>query len=406
MITLCFVLIAGAFAYTIPFPGGFDEAAHVSYIIHLVKNHSIMPDFYNFPLYYGNVIHSNYLTHPPLYYVIMKPFVKLLQPLSSHDLISLRIINITFTYFAVLLTLLIGFKTNWNRLCFSVFAILVVTVPNLSPIAGSISNDNLAILGGCLSIFGIHKILTQEEVSKALFLALFGFFLASSAKFTALLLTGIFLLTAFVYLCLTKRYHVFAHKSFKVGLILCLLSLIPYCIFLLQFGSPVPSTPGNLECIARTASERGWDDIRLSFSQYAIYFVHMMAANWPAFGRPYHPIILPGICLFVLSFMGLVLSARRCVLGTQSAIDIIIICGGVSFVVTILVHFVWAYINHTNTGWLADMHPRYYFPLLPIMPAACANAINSIRSRTFFHFAVTSVIFLSFSPILLNLLIL
>jgi dolichyl-phosphate-mannose--protein O-mannosyl transferase len=405
-ISLCFVLIAEAFAFTIPFPNAFDEAAHISYSIHLIKNHSIMPNFNNFPLYYGETAYSNHLRHPPLYYAIMKPFIILFYPPSIYNVLTLRFVNILLTYCGVLLTLLIGLRTNWNRLSLNIFALLVVTIPNLPAIAATINNDNLAIFGGCLSIFAMHNILTQEKVSQNSFLVFFGLSLASSAKFTAFLLIASFLSTAFIYLLLTKKYHVFTHKNFKLGLCLFFLSLIPYCIFFLQFGSPVPGASRAFELGSLIGFDRGFTDIRLSLPQYAIHFVHMMAANWPVIGRPYHPILLPGICLFLLSGIGWVLSTRRFVLGSQTAIDAIIMCGGAAFLVTISIHFVHAYNVHTRTGALSGIHPRYYFPLLAVLPASCANVINSIKSKTLLYFAVTFLIFLSFSPIVLGLLIL
>jgi len=40
------------------------------------------------------------------------------------------------------------------------------------------------------------------------------------------------------------------------------------------------------------------------------------------------------------------------------------------------VHLEFTFARHQETGWLRGVYPRYYFPLLAVLPAACAWLIE------------------------------
>ena len=58
------------------------------------------------------------------------------------------------------------------------------------------------------------------------------------------------------------------------------------------------------------------------------------------------------------------------------------ICGVIAMTAMLAVHLEFTFARHQETGWLRGVYPRYYFPLLPILPAACAWLIDRWASRT------------------------
>ena len=70
--------------YYAVYVGGFpDQQVHLSYIVEMCRNPSLLPDFANLPVWYGTSWDGltlylykldeavNYLGHPPLYYLIV-----------------------------------------------------------------------------------------------------------------------------------------------------------------------------------------------------------------------------------------------------------------------------------------------------------------------------------------------
>lgn len=71
--------------------------------------------------------------------------------------------------------------------------------------------------------------------------------------------------------------------------------------------------------------------------------------------------------------------------GEAATLDIIIVCGMLAIVATMLIHAGFSYRRHLDTGWMMDAYPRYYLPLIAIVPVAgfsFANAIARDRLRT------------------------
>ena len=55
-----------------------------------------------------------------------------------------------------------------------------------------------------------------------------------------------------------------------------------------------------------------------------------------------------------------------------------------AFASTLAVHIAFSYQRHLQTGWMMDAYPRYYLPLIAIVPMAAlagSSAIPSIRLR-------------------------
>lgn len=375
-ILLFFLLLTILLIIRIPFPNNFDEAAHLSYIIDLADKNLFFPDFHDFPMRYGDA-QTIYLNHPPFYYLTMGIFERWLSPLSSIDILILRSINLLLVYTAVLLSLLVCLTTHWNKRSRVAFIFLIVMIPNLSVIAITINNDNMAILGGSMVILGAMKIMSRNP--NGYLVGSIGFMLAAVSKFTAFLLMTLFTFPLLIVLWLLK-YSPPKKPAWHWIALFFFLAATPYFYFWFLYGSPVPTTPGHLEIIESLAASRGWSDIRYSFSEYFFHFFKMLALNWPIVPLTGDIGVYTTGLYGLIFVLGIVLSTVKCLNRSHKPIDVIIVCGAISILATLAIHFVFNYIRHSQTGWMSGIHPRYYFPLFPLLPAACANLINEIKS--------------------------
>ena len=70
-------------------------------------------------------------------------------------------------------------------------------------------------------------------------------------------------------------------------------------------------------------------------------------------------------------------SVRR---GSREPAAMLVLCGASATLVVLAIHLDFTFARHLETGWLKGIYPRYYFPLLVIIPAACAIAVARLRS--------------------------
>jgi hypothetical protein len=88
-----------------------------------------------------------------------------------------------------------------------------------------------------------------------------------------------------------------------------------------------------------------------------------------------------------IAVAGFILSLRRIVQRKDQAIDIVIVAGVLVIVATLAIHIGFAYQRHLATGWRLEAYPRYYLPLIAIVPIAGASvaiAIEDNRMRSAF----------------------
>jgi hypothetical protein len=81
---------------------------------------------------------------------------------------------------------------------------------------------------------------------------------------------------------------------------------------------------------------------------------------------------------------GLVLAVRRVVSAKAEPLDIIVVAGCLAFAATFMIHGIFAYLLQVEFGWMTSAYPRYYLPLLAIIPLAnlvLLDAIDSPRAR-------------------------
>ena len=395
VILVLFVLSAAVSAERKDITQGFDEVAHASYVAHIQASGDAWPELNEMrmldPRSFRFTATANYLNHPPLYYALLAAIGPKLegrpQALVAHRLLDVVIAALGF---AALLGL--GLAARLPRYEFYAFAVPLACIPVLVPIAGAINNDNLAFLGGAVSMLGAWQLVASPlpflpsmpgRMGRFwLAVALAGMIVASFAKLTGLLLTGAMVGAVITYLIWRRR---IAWPLLIAAAFAFVVAAAPYIIFYAQYGSPTPQTPAQVALLADGARAAGWVDLpRKSFAGYLGYFVTAFVADWmPALDdRSVFQYAMLAIPLSALAcvFAGVALSLRRLWRRQESTLDVVVIAGTIALAATFAVHVIYSYGRHLSTGWLMDAYPRYYLPLAAIVPLAGLSLLAAVEA--------------------------
>lgn len=78
--------------------------------------------------------------------------------------------------------------------------------------------------------------------------------------------------------------------------------------------------------------------------------------------------------------VGLTLSLRRLWRRQETALDVIVGAGALAIGATFAIHVTYSYGRYAATGWLMDAYPRYYLPLIAIVPLAGLSLVAAIET--------------------------
>jgi hypothetical protein len=85
------------------------------------------------------------------------------------------------------------------------------------------------------------------------------------------------------------------------------------------------------------------------------------------------------VAALICAGAGLVLSSRRLLSRNEMPLDVVVVCGGAAIAATFAIHVVYSYGRYVATGWLMDAYPRYYLPLIAIVPLAALSLLTAIK---------------------------
>jgi hypothetical protein len=389
-----FVLAAIVSAARKDITQGFDEVAHTSYVAQIQHSGDPWPALETMrlidPQSFQFTGQANYLNHPPLFYALLAALGPKLEG-RPQALFALRLVDTAIAAIGFASLLWLGIAARFSRPEFYAYAIPLACVPVLVPIAGAVNNDNLAFLGGALAMLGAWQLAADLVPAHArapgraataiwLTVALSGVVAAGWAKLTGLLLTATLVSAVLAYLfwrrALPWTWAIAA--AFAVAL-----AAAPYAIYILHYGSPTPQTPAQIALIADGASAAGWTGLpRRSFPGYLIYFIGAFVADWmPALGARstlnYAMLIVP-VAALGCGFAGLALSLLRLWGRRETALDVVVAAGALAIAATFAIHVTYSYGRYAATGWLMDAYPRYYLPLIAIVPLAGLSLLAAI----------------------------
>jgi len=143
---------------------GFDELAHISYIAHIQSTGNLWPALESMRLLDPHTFQftdqANYLNHPPVFYALL---AALGPELEGHPqaILAYRLFDVWLTTAGLAALLGLGLVARLARREFYAFAIPLVCIPILAPLAGTVSNDSLAFLGGAVATLGAWQLLLR-----------------------------------------------------------------------------------------------------------------------------------------------------------------------------------------------------------------------------------------------------
>ncbi|HXY57644.1 MAG TPA: hypothetical protein VEH76_03600 [Methylocystis sp.] len=408
-----FIVVLGIFALSAAMNAlrkdvrvGFDELAHISYVAELQRNEQFWPRIDGFrllePSQFRFTDRPNYLNHPGIYYWIL---ARLCSPIEGHpeSALMLRACNVLLASIGFAALMALGLALKLGRFEAYAYCLPIFGIPVLAPIAGSMSNDNLAFAGGCVALLAAQRVVATARSSW--FLALLaGMALAGLAKFTALILVGAMTAGVAGLLMLRGRFRPW---WILLALAAGFLVAAPYLVFLAQYGQPAPDIPGaaaffkcpacmfedvpsafagfnRIAAVKRADPDNGWRYApRLSFPAFAGAFVAKFFLEWAptdlnGSSLQFALLALP-IAAALCGLAGLWVSARRLLRGEDDATDGTIVAGWLAIMLTFACHLIFSYKHHLDFAYVADAWPRLYLPLLAVVALAGASLLSAAR---------------------------
>ena len=334
-----------------------DEQGHISYALHLTQFRSFFPALSDMRLYdfAANVWsrEPNFINHPPLSHHLLNLF-------SDFDPFGHGARMASISFFALGFATIIyalhrtGMFSNLGLAAVTMFCVLL----KVQRFGETFSNDSVAFLGGGLAFLSAvllwKKDLSNRALHAALALGALGTALCIAAKLNAAILTGVFILVILASFALHERAS-FVRISKPLLLLsaaLCLAAALPYLVFVQEFGTPAPDTPGQIKMLSDNL-----DGQRLGFAAYLFQslIVALQNAGKDAF-------ITYAIFAAVAAGAAQLISFRRQAGAfplqpfAQAALA--------ATALTLALHLGFSFQRHLQYGWQPELFPRYYFPLL------------------------------------------
>jgi hypothetical protein len=324
----------------------------------------------------------NHLNHPPGYYWLMAMLAQ--APLPDAGLVlGLRLANVALSTGAIAAALWMAARSGWSPAAQLSFIALVVFVPTLPVLGGIVSNDNLALLGGVIGCAGAFVLLQGERGRRPWALMAVGLLLAGLAKLTAGLLCALLLAIVLAARLRQRGLGALSVPGLCALALAAGLASAPYLALWLSHGSPAPMTEGLQALLDARLADAGPLPEHLSPGAYVLHFLTSLLVYWPPStpaSRLELGLLAAPLVTLLLCLAGVVLAFRAPAGLPSDPTRALVACGAIALIVLMLVHFAFAYGLHLETGWHRAVHPRYYFPALPILPAAFALLLMQVRS--------------------------
>jgi hypothetical protein len=353
---------------------GFDEVAQVSYIAAVQRDgpepltalRLLDPASFRF------TAAPNYLNHPPLYYWALAAAGPHLEG-QPRALLWYRIVNTLLAVLGLIACLRLG--AGLGRMEFYAYAVPLVAMPVLVPLAGAINNDNAAFCGGAIAILALSR-LVQTGGRRFLFMAAAGLIMAGWAKLTGLLLVGGVTTAVICYLAWRRRLPKSQFWTLAAALAV---AAVPYLVLIAHYGSPAPDTAAQHAMLVSESRQYGWAAMpRLPFPAYAAEFVTDYFRRWLPGFVPQSPaawtILFIPVLAVLIAALGIAAAVRRVAQRCECPADVLVVACALATAATFVVHIVFSYQRHLATGWMLDAYPRYYLPVALMVPLAGLSA--------------------------------
>lgn len=413
---LCFVFasIIGALGKDVT--TGFDEIAHISYIAHIQSTGDAWPRLESLRLLDSRTFRftdsASYLGHPPTYYFFLAQLGPTIEG-NPGAVLGLRLLNVLIATIGVSALVRLGASLELSRIEEYAWIVPLLLAPVFLPLAGSVNADNLAIASGSVAALALHR-LTATRQSYWLLIATAAMICAGFAKLTGFIMVGG--LVAGVLAVMLWRQSC-QRWWLPVAAAAALVGGAPYLVFFAQYGSPAPTSPGQIGLLTNPLP---FDELTkgatatLSFPAYALAFVKAFIREWEPVATERTPLQLATLAAPVFALICALAGARsaaaRLWRKAPSPTDILVVVGLAVAFSTATIHMVFSYRHHVEYAFVngvptysysPDAYPRYYLPLGAIVPLACLSVLASLR-KSWLHTAFASALIAA--PIALILL--
>lgn len=406
ILVLCFAFasIIGALQRDVML--GFDEITHISYIAHIQSTGVAWPRLESLRILEPFTFHftdsASYLNHPPTYYFALAQLGPTIEG-NPGAALGLRLLNVAIATVGFSALLALGASLGLSRIEEYAWVIPLLLAPVLTPLAGSVNNDNLAIASGSVALLALHRLVATNK-SRWLLIAAAAMICAGFAKLTGFILIGGLVAGVLAIMVWRQSYR---RWWLPVAAAAALVGAAPYLAFFMQYGSPAPETPGQIGLLTNPLP---FDELTkdatgtLSFPAYILAFAKTFIREWEPVVIERTPLQLamlstPVVAL-ICALAGAKGAATRLWRKEGSPTDTVVVAGLAVVLVTAAIHMVFSYRHHVHYGFVEgaptysyspDAYPRYYMPLGAVVPLACLLFLASLR-KTRVHAALTSAL--------------
>ena len=373
--------------YFAVFVGGTpDQRAHSAYIVEMVKNPSLLPDFAHMPMYYidfrglkqylwitpGDI---NYLGHPPLYYLLAAatgPVEFLPDGMIVIDYMRV----IFFSIFLTSLGLVISFRLGYRHLktgspwVHALYACAIAALPEIAYVGGSANNDNLAFLGFAVFFTGVVRYHEDRLDLKTYLLIGIGFLLGSFSKLTTALIMLIMLVVILVMSIIrTRSLKLITNRYFLITLPCYLLFLVYEILIYRKYGGWQPGlaliAPEYYKTTVFYVNPE--DRVPMTLFEYFRRFASGIGHSWSSlYGHNAYVNSLmnngaAGVVYWIPAGVSAVTAAVQAV---RRKADRYTIPAVLAFLGTLTYHFYTGWTGFLKNGYSGGIQARYYLPLI------------------------------------------
>jgi hypothetical protein len=363
LVTLALFVSAGwLVAQLVTFPSQVDELQHLSFIRWMASAPTLFPHYGSMPTLAPDLSHwtqtTNYLAHPPLFYLLLSLF-----PLGFK---GLRIVDLTFATLGIALALAGGLRMCSTRLQGLLFVPLAAVFPRSVVTAGMINNDNLVLLEAGALIF-LLSASEPNAVLVAIVLAATGW-----TKLNAFV--GLATIAAIFGILKIRERRPDAVRSVLINLIGVAVGSIPSLANLVNLHRIAYLAIDFLEVPVAKRQH-------FTFIEFAAAFIHRLGEKFPFVEGSFDATWILAGCI-VLACIGTV-SDRTTHVGRRFAIA----STGAIFVFFSL-HITYAWRSFQALGTVSDAQMRYYNMLWPGLAFSMALGLE-IAIGWFLHFVAS-----------------
>ena len=368
-----------------------DELAHLSYIQYVHTHPSEFIPHFKEMVMINNQKAGNYLSHPSMYYELMDVVYDETKSI-IHNVQNFRDLNMLLFMASFLLLLYLGFSSSLGILGHFTYLSVITSIPMSAYLGGSITNDNLAVLGGMLFILGLKRALEERYDNLTYFILAMGIFIGYFSKLTVAILIFFALILFFIYTYLLKN-------SFKISklqvsmLALFALPVLAYQFYIFDyFHALVPTF--NV-----THPE---EYLKSGFYVPEEYRHYLTNLEWLDRMKRYviegwfnmhshHSLIKSSIIeysgLFILHILAIIALFFKCK-ESPKTYCILGKIGLISLILLMVVQYIFSYKAHLSSGYMGGLQPRYLLPFMFSFAIMASIFVERFKSIFLFNIII------------------